>query len=183
MARLPKVTREGMAPNTQQHYDSIAGSRGAVRGPFAMFLHSPDLAARIAHTGAYIRFETTLEARYRELTILTVARTWDCDYEWTAHQPIAEEAGTRPEAIAAIRDRTAPAGLTEQEALVFNYVSALLTTKRVPADAFKAVLSWLGEQGLINLTATAGYYSMLACTLNACAVMPEDEGNVSLLPT
>ena len=51
-------------------FDEIAGSRGAVRGPFAMLLHSPDVAGRIAHTGAYIRFETTIPAQLRELAIL-----------------------------------------------------------------------------------------------------------------
>jgi 4-carboxymuconolactone decarboxylase len=181
MARLPEVKREDIAPGMQYAYDEIAGSRGAVRGPFAMLLHSPDVAARIAHAGAYIRFETTLDAKVRELAILTVARHWDCQYEFTAHQPIAEREGVRPETITAVRDRTAPAGLDQHESLIFTYVSELLANKRVPQATFDAVRAWLGDRSLMDLSATTGYYSMLACVLDACAVVPE-EGVTPLLP-
>ncbi len=175
MARLPEVRRDDLPEEARRHFDAIASTRGEVRGPFALLLHSPDVAERIAHVGAYIRFETTLEPAVRELAILTVARAWDCQYEWTMHQPIAEEAGTRPEAITAVRDRTAPAGLTGSEATIFTYVSELLTNKRVPKEAFQAALDLLGRQGITDLTATAGYYSMLACTLDAFAVWPGPE--------
>ena len=137
-----------------------------------MLMHSPDVAARIAHVGSYIRFENPLDPDVRELAIAIVARVWDCRYEWGMHVPIATEAGVRPEALAAIRDRAAPEGLTERETLVFDYVHALLTTRRVPEATFRAALDWLGVQGVTDLTATVGYYSMLACTLDAFEMAP-----------
>jgi 4-carboxymuconolactone decarboxylase len=175
MARLPEVKREDLPADQQHFFDGIATTRGEVSGPFAMLLHSPDVSSRIAHVGTYIRFESTLDPAVRELAIMTVARAWDCQYEWTAHQPIGEREGVRPEAVAAVRDRTAPVGMTEQEALVYTYVNELITNRRVPEETFQAVLSWLGVQGTTDLTATTGYYSMLACTLNAFAVWPESE--------
>ena len=63
-------------------------------------------------------------------------------------------------------------GLTADEAIVFDYVSALLTTKRVPAEKFQAALDMLGPRALMDLTATAGYYCMLACVMDACEVVP-----------
>jgi 4-carboxymuconolactone decarboxylase len=181
MARIPAVTRESLSPEDQKHFDYVAGSRGEVRGPFLILLNSPDVAERIAHVGTYIRFENTLKPALRELAILTVARTWNCQYEWTAHQPLAEGEGARPEAIAAIRDKTAPAGLEEDEAMVFNYVSALVGKGRVPDDVFQNAADKLGTRSITDLTATAGYYSMLACALNAAQAMPE-EGKTPLLP-
>ena len=181
MARLPRVTRESLAAEDQPHFDYIAGSRGHVVGPFVVLLNSPELAERIARVGSYIRFENTLDPAMRELAILTVARNWDCQFEWTAHEPIAKGDGARPEAIAAVRDRTAPAGLTEDEAMVFEYVNALLQTGRVPDDVFARALEQLGTRSVTDLTATAGYYSMLACVLNAAEMLP-DEGTPHLLP-
>ena len=96
MARLPEIQRDDLPPEHQARYDAIAGSRGAVRGPFAMLMHSPDVAARIAHVGSYIRFENPLDPDVRELAIAIVARVWDCRYEWGMHVPIATEAGVRP---------------------------------------------------------------------------------------
>ena len=181
MSRLPQVTRESLSPEDQVHFDYVAGSRGEVRGPFLILLNSPDVAERIARVGTYIRFENTLDPALLELAILTVAREWNCQYEWTAHQPIAEGEGARPEAIAAIRDRTAPAGLTDDEAMVFNYVSALLERGRIPDEVFQKAQDTLGTRTVTDLTATAGYYSMLACALNAAQVVPE-EGRPRLLP-
>lgn len=181
MTRLPQVTRESLSPEDQQHFDYVAGSRGEVRGPFLVLLNSPDVAERIAHVGTYIRFENTLDPAVRELAILTVARNWDCHYEWTAHQPIAESDGVRAEAIAAIRDRTAPEALTDEEAAVFNYVNALLQQGRIPDDVFQKAADALGVRSVTDLTATAGYYSMLACALNAAQVEPEP-GRPRLLP-
>jgi hypothetical protein len=41
MARLPDITRDQLQPEDQQFYDAIAASRGSVRGPYGVLLHSP----------------------------------------------------------------------------------------------------------------------------------------------
>lgn len=182
MARLPQIVeRESLPPEARGHFDYIAGTRGRVVGPFTVLLNSPDLAERVAHVGSYIRFENTLPPALRELAILTVARKWNCQFEWTSHQPIAESEGLSDEAIAAVRDGRAPDGLSGDEALVFGYVSALLRRGRVPDEAFADAKERFGVRTLTDLTATAGYYSMLACALNAAEVLPEP-GTPHLLP-
>ena len=138
MARVPEATREQLPADQQHVYDEIAASRGSVRGPFAVLLHSPEAAGRTAHLGAYIRFDTSLEQPALELVALTVAREWDCQFEWTAHEPLARNAGGREEAIAALKERRAPAGLTEGEALLVKYAQELLRTRRVSEPTFKA---------------------------------------------
>ena len=40
---------------------------------------------------------------------------------------------------------------------MFDYVHALLTTRRVPEATFRAALDWLGVRGVTDLTATVGY--------------------------
>jgi 4-carboxymuconolactone decarboxylase len=104
----------------------------------------------------------------------------DCRYEWAAHAPLAREAGVRPEAIAAIRDRSAPAGLTPEEAEIVAYVTRLLRDHRVDDRTFAAARERLGVPRVVELTATAGYYAMLACALNAFAITPD--AGADLLP-
>src|SRR5205814_7091567 len=75
MARLPKITSVDQVPAKDRHFaESIAASRGDIAGPFTAFLHSPELAARVAHLGAYVRFEGTLDMKVRVLAAMTVAR-------------------------------------------------------------------------------------------------------------
>ena len=74
-------------------YDAIVESRGAVAGPFGVWLHSPEFADRAQRLGALVRYETRLDSRLSELAILVTARAWDCQLEWTLHEPFATEAG------------------------------------------------------------------------------------------
>ncbi|MCH8745745.1 MAG: carboxymuconolactone decarboxylase family protein, partial [Chloroflexi bacterium] len=74
MARVGNVTREELKPEEYEFYDSIASSRGSVRGPYGVLLHSPDLAARVAHTGAFVRFNLDLPESLKETIIITTAR-------------------------------------------------------------------------------------------------------------
>jgi 4-carboxymuconolactone decarboxylase len=85
---------------------------------------------------------------------------------------LARKAGVREEAITAIREGKAPAGLTPGEAQVAGYASALLREHRVGDAEFKALQARFGLEGLVDLTATIGYYAMIACALNAFAIEP-----------
>lgn len=181
MARVDLVERrDQLGPEHHAVWDLIARSRGQVAGPFAVLLHSPPIARGTAELGAYIRFESGLEARDRELAVLTVARELDCGYEWVAHAREARRAGVREEAITAIREGKAPTGLTSEEAQIVEYVRQLLRAHRVDAATFDALRARLGLERLVELTATAGYYGMIAATLNAFEVVPP-EGD-DLLP-
>jgi len=172
MARVPSVTRALLPAEAQPIYDEIAESRGQVSGPFPVLLNSPQAAVLVARLGHYIRFETGLEPWVYELVVLTAARELDCRFQWGAHEPQAARAGLRPEVIAAIRDRTAPAGFGEQDALLVSYVHELLRQHRVSQGTFDALRTWLGTKGLTDLTTTVGYYSLLASALNAFEVEP-----------
>ena len=174
MPRIPLIARaDEMAPAHREVWARIAKSRGSVVGPFAALLHSPVLADRTAELGAYIRFDSQLSAMDRELVILSVARVLDCHFEWAYHVREARKAGVSAEAIAAIRGRRAPAGLSEDEAAIVRYVSELLVAHRTDDRTVAALRARLGVQGVVELTATIGYYAMLACTLNAFDVRPE----------
>ncbi len=178
MPRIPTVTRESLPADKRPIYDAIGESRGYVSGPFPVLLNSPEVASRIAKLGHYIRYESTLKPMLRELAILTVAREFDCQYAWTSHDPLARQAGVRDEVIAALRDRKTPQGLTEEEADIVRYGQELIRHRRVSEATFQAVLKRLGNQGVTELTATMGYYTMLGFALNAFEVQPE----TSLLP-
>ena len=175
MPRITRITeREQVAADKQGLFDAIAESRGRVSGPFSVLLNSPEIAGRAAHLGAYIRFESTLTAAQRELAIITAAREFDCAYEWGAHEPMARDSGVREAAIEAVANRGELAELTAEEAMIVGYGRELLRERRVSDETFAAAKAALGEQGVTELTATIGYYGMLACALNAFEVAPTE---------
>ena len=176
MTRITQITERSQVQEEQQHiFDSIATSRGRVSGPFSVLLNSPEVAGRAAHLGSYIRFESTLTPSQRELAIITTAREFDCSYEWAAHATLAREAGVRESAIEAVANGGELSELTGDEALIVGYGREILRNHRVSENTFAAAKAQFGEQGVTELTATIGYYGMLACALNAFQVMPSEE--------
>src|SRR5262249_61719232 len=110
MARLTSITGKQQVP-AEDHaiVDSIVASRGGVQGPFTMFLHSPKLAGRVAHLGAYVRFEGSLDMRVRVLAAMTVAREFDALYVWGAQTGGARRLGVPEWTHAAVREAHARA--------------------------------------------------------------------------
>src|SRR4029077_16372277 len=105
MARLPHITsKDQVAAEHHAVFDSIVASRGAVQGPFLMFMHSPPVAERVAHLGAYVRFEGSLDMKVRVLAAMTVAREFEAMYVWGAQSGGGRRLGVPDATIAAIRE-------------------------------------------------------------------------------
>ena len=102
-----------------------------------------------------------------ELAALATAREFDCKHEWAAHLEHAQKAGIPLETIRLIHQKKEPQLLAFEDAQIVSFVQELLRSHRVSEATFQALYGRLGERGLVELTATVGYYAMLACTLNA----------------
>jgi 4-carboxymuconolactone decarboxylase len=168
MARVPLITSKDQVP-VEHHaiVDAIIGSRGALHGPFSVFLHSPEIAGRVAHLGAYVRFEGTLDMRVRVLAAMAVAREFEAEYVWGAQTGSARRQNVPETTIAAIRENTLN-GVPPEDAMVIEYTRTLLRKHRIPAAMDKAMRDRFGNDQMIQLTGAIGYYSLLAMTVNAC---------------
>jgi 4-carboxymuconolactone decarboxylase len=166
MARLPSITGKEQVP-AKDHavFDSIVASRGAVQGPFTMFLHAPAVSERVAHLGAYVRFEGSLDMRVRVLAAMTAAREFEAMYVWGA------QTGGPEATIAAIRDNHSR-GVPPEDAQIIDFTRQLLRQHRVDEPLFKAMQARFGNDELVQLTTAIGYYSLLAMTVNACELEP-----------
>jgi 4-carboxymuconolactone decarboxylase len=168
MARLTPITgKDQVAPKDHAIVDGIVQSRGAVQGPFTMFLHCPELAGRLAHLGAFVRFEGSLDMRVRVLAAMTVARELDAVYVWGAQTAGARRLGVPETTIAAIRENHSR-GLPAEDAQIVEFTRTLMRKHRVDEASAKALRARFGDDGFIQLTGAIGYYGMLAMTVNAC---------------
>jgi len=168
MARLTPITsKQQVAAKDQAIVDGIVASRGALQGPFTMFLHCPDLAGRLAHLGAFVRFEGSLDMRVRVLAAMTVARELDAVYVWGAQTGQARKLGVPEATIASIREKHSR-GLPPEDAQIVDFTRTLLRQHRVDDATVKTLRARFGDDGFIQLTGAIGYYSMLSMTVNAC---------------
>ncbi len=168
MARLAYITsKDQVAPEGHAAFDAIAASRGSVHGPFTMFMHSPDIAGRIAHLGALVRFEGSLDMRVRVLAAMVVAREYETLYVWGAQTGSARRQNVAESTIAAIRENRSD-GIPAEDLQIIDFTRQLLRQHRLDDATAQAMLARFGSDEFIQLTGAIGYYAMLCMTLNAC---------------
>jgi 4-carboxymuconolactone decarboxylase len=167
---VPRVqlieSRAQADPEQQEVYDHIGSTRGGNVGrPFAVLLHRPEIARAAADLGSVIRFQSTLSDHDRELVIVTTAIERDCDFEWQAHRPLASEAGVSDETLEAVAGGNEIAD--DRDARIVAYARSLARTGKVDETTYEGADALFGESGIVELTATVGYYTMLAMLMNA----------------
>lgn len=174
MARIALVTsKEGLEGRQLEVFNSIAGSRpNGVRGPHAVLLNNPDLAGTVEALGRYVRFECSVPQRWRELAILAISVHWKTRYEWYAHSAIALSLGISDDVQRALAAGAEPEFENEDDALVFFYVKQTLQGQDLEPDPFAKLQALLTPNGILDLAALVGYYTMLAFILNTFQVEP-----------
>jgi 4-carboxymuconolactone decarboxylase len=183
--RLPLPRRDELDADGQQIYDRLADTGGGtlrgLRGPGGILLHSPALSQRSRPLNRYLRFESGLGGRVREIAILTTARAHDSRFEWAAHEPEALREGAPPEIIDIIKHRRDTAGLDEADAVVIELSREMFTARRVSPHTFARVLHQFGRRALVDLVALMGNYAATAALLTVFD-MQLDPDEAALLP-
>lgn len=179
--RMPEIPPQGLTPAQKRASDEFLAARKVpVFGPFVPLLRSPELMTAARSMGDYLRYKSTLEPRLSEFAILIVARAWTQDLEWQVHQPIALKAGLRPEIVQAVADGRRPAGMAEDEEIVWDFTDELHRTKGISDATYARALARFGEQGIMDLAGLNGYYALLAMAMNTARTAPP--GGVPPLP-
>lgn len=182
MPRITPRTRSELTDAERELYDAITGGPralgpqhfalthpdGSLRGPFDAMLLSPAVGSAQQALGSAIRYQTRLTDRMRELAILLVAAHKNSAFERDSHEAIARAIGFTEDELAAVRalERSAFHG---DEALGAAVVLELLEGD-LADDTWGAASDALGSDGVFELTALVGYYSMLALQLRVFRV-------------
>lgn len=181
--RFPKLTPEGMTPAQREVAAEIsAGPRGEVRGPFIALLHNPELARRLQKLGEHLRWEGKLPPRLKELAVLVTARRWTCQHEWVMHEKLARKAGLNEGIVMAVATGREPEGMTADESAVYAFCREVHASGRAGDVAFDAVRSRFGLDGVLELIALCGYYTLMAMVLNTAGAPLPDNASPPLEP-
>lgn len=164
--RFPQLTMEQLNEAQRPLGEEIMKiSSTGIGGPYNPMLRSPVLAQRLFDLFHYLRWETSVPLRLNEFAILIIGRQWRSQVEWFAHAPIATKAGLSPAIIAELKANKRPSNMAEDEALVYDFVTELTTTKKVSDETFARAKKLFNDQQIVDLTAVAGNYVMVAMLL------------------
>ena len=135
-------------------------------GPYRLLLRSPVLGQRVYDLLYYLRWNSSIPMRLSEFAILIIGRQWTSQVEWFAHAPIAAKAGLAQSIIDDLKARRRPAGMQADESAVHDFLTELMATHRVSDETFARAKAIFNEQQIVDLTAVAGTYVMVAMLLS-----------------
>lgn len=159
MARIPYVN-QSLKQNFQRAY-----------------ANSPRGAAAYMTVSGYIRDESTLDPKLRELALLQVGHVTKSAYEFTHHVKVALAAGLTPQQIAAIPDANAgrPTHFSPIELAVLKVAAAVTAGDTVDDETFDFLVTTLGYEHLMDLLFVTAHYLGMARLLTTLQIDIEDE--------
>jgi 4-carboxymuconolactone decarboxylase len=128
-------------------------------------IRSPVLGQRLYDLFYYLRWQTSVPTKLNEFAILIIGRQWRSQVEWFAHAPLAAKAGLSANVLAELKEGKRPTGMAEDEAVIYDFVTELTTTKKVSDVTFARAKKLFNDQQIVDLTAVAGNYVMVAMML------------------
>ena len=171
--RLP-VAEEKKVPGLAEVFAEIKASRGFVSNAMRGLGHSPEGLRRYAAVGRYVKYETDLPERLRELSILCAAR--GVAYAWTHHSALAVQAGIPQSAVDDIGAGRPPAALPPSEQAIARFVAEMFDAASVSEAAFAELAKHFGPRQITDIAMSAAYYrafGAMASALGAQLETPE----------
>ena len=164
--RFPQLTLDQLNEAQKPLGDQVVRvSSVGIGGPYNLLLRSPVLGQRLFDLFDYLRWKTSVPTRLNEFAILIIGRRWRSQVEWFAHAPIASKAGLSPDIISELKAGKRPSKMAEDEALVYDFVTELMSTHKVSDATFARARKIFNDQQIVDLTAVAGNYVMVAMIL------------------
>lgn len=168
MTRIPLITDRSDELTLEQIevFDRVVETRGKMIRPFQVLLHAPNVAGHVADLGAQIRYGSSLSDHDRELVIIATGAFHGCGYVWDSHLPLARAAQVGDATIGHLQGdstQTPP----PIDSLLIDFVSELCAESTVRDPTFAAARDHLGEPGVVELSATVGYYTLMGYVMTS----------------
>ena len=185
--RLPIISLDALSPEQKPLFEDMKQGieksfqgfvnireDGALLGPWNPWLHEPKFGKAVWELTKAMAFNPSLPAAVREVAILVTGAHFKSAYELYAHVIVAENKGLSDEKLATIVAGQRPADLTKQEAVAYDFASALVNGGVLPELTYRATIEQFGAHGAAELSYLVGLYCMVSVTLNTFDVpVPE----------
>src|ERR1700675_2776980 len=157
--RFPQLTMDQLSEAQKPLGEQIMKiSSVGIGGPYNSLMRSPVLGQRLFDLFHYLRWETSVPTKLNEFAILIIGRQWRSQVEWFAHAPIAAKAGLSSDIIAELKEGKRPSKMAEDEAVVYDFVTELTTTKKVADDTYARAKKVFNDQQIVDLPAVSANY-------------------------
>ena len=180
--RMTPIPKDKFSDAQKKAAAEFEAARGALTGPWAVMLRSPEMINRARGLSDYLRFKSSLPPRLSELVILITAREWAQQYEWNAHQPLALKGGLDPAIAKAVAEGRRPEKMAEDEAILYDLCIELHHNHSVSDATYARAVAKFGEQGIVDAVGLSGWYTLVAMVLNTARTPLPDGASPAIAP-
>jgi 4-carboxymuconolactone decarboxylase len=167
------ATHDDVPPEHQHFLDRVMRTRGWISGLFQVLLHTPDVAERVSHIGAFLLYESVVPPAARALAALIVARELDCNYVWEACVGAARAAKIDASLIDALEHGKPLPKMSAGEKALFDFCHQLLRgNHHVSEGNYRAAVEQFGVPATVQIAVLLGYCVMVGLVANAFEVAP-----------
>lgn len=165
MAKLPYLEKEDVA---EKDRDLLSGNINLMK----LLAHSPEGARSFGRLGIWIRHQSHLDPRLRELAILQVGYLTRTEYEYAHHLKVGRDFGLTDEDIRAVAIDTQGGNthLDEVARLTLRAAREMTSDLEMREETFQALLPHLGNEGMVDLTVVIAFYNAVVRILRTLAV-------------
>jgi alkylhydroperoxidase family enzyme len=170
MARVPYLDKSDLPP---EHHDILARPIALNRA----LANSPNAARAMNGLAMYIRHQSKLDPRLRELAILQIGYLAKSPYEYSHHVKIGREAGVTDDDIRAIGEETAgrPTRLDALSKTVLRAAREMTDDLAMSDASFAELEKALGREQVIDLTLVISFYNAVVRLLATLQIDVEPE--------
>jgi alkylhydroperoxidase family enzyme len=166
MANLPLLERDDVAPADRELLDNFADLH-------RVLVHSPEAFRRVLSVGRYLRRQSPLAARLRELAVLRVAYLLRSPYEWSHHLALAEACAISDADIRGVMRGAPFQGFAPAERMALEIAGAMTLLQDVPPAMIGKLSAAIGHRQVVDLLVAISHYNALARTIAALGVEVE----------
>ncbi len=169
MARLPYLDVEDLGPDDQ---DLVEGGNNLMR----VLAHSPGGARVFGDLGLWMREDSALDARLRELAILAIGYVADADYVISRHTKIGRDVGLSEDDIRAAKAITKGVDDVSDPPTraVLRVAREMALDGGASDETFRQLKVHLNEEGIVDLLIAIGFYCGVVRMLKSLDVEVED---------
>lgn len=170
MARVPYLSAQDLKPEDQ---DLLARNINLYRA----LVHSPKGARAFSRLGGFIRFQSKLDPRLREMAILQVGYLAKAPYEYSHHIKLGREFGVSDHDIRAIAEETAgrETDLDRLSRAVLRAAREMTSGMAVSEATWNELAESLDTEALTDLVITIGFYNGVVRLLASLEVDVEED--------
>jgi glucose dehydrogenase/alkylhydroperoxidase family enzyme len=173
--RIAPLNAEQWTPQQRELIAPQKRADGTVMNLYATMIQHPKLYAPRQSFGTYLRSETSLPPKTRELLIMRTARLIGTKYEWAHHLEYARAAGFTSQEIARITRGAEAAGWSDEHRAVLRAADELRREAFITNRTWETLSRHYNAKQLVEIIFTVGGYTMTGLAINSFGIQLEPE--------